>query len=529
MKTVRHYFIRFIPSLREIALIRGGPTARRQTSGLTLVGFAVAALVAVTSPAPEISLSLRGVGDGIVEQGEPLRAVVRLRAPRDAKSEVTLSPVSGTWADAIRVEISPAAGGAVLAQAEAVGQPDAPAVSLDKTRTTGGLWHFSADAMQRLEPGNYMVRSRLTIAAGPGWTGEIVSAPTPLRVVAASNVAERVTQRAVNRAHDALLAGRVEEAAAILDAVLINLPDDGRLLLTRAVVSERAGNIVAAILCANRGERARSLTSKGPPPLELEELQGRLRTTMPTAMARGDKPAEWSWPPKNVMTLPPSMILPPAAKSSPAPFPVAAAPIALNAIPASVSAVATVSPSVLAPAPKPANPPASLPVEGEIVPGVELTDAKILPDPAGQWAEGAVAGSQYSSSTYSAAKATGAPDVPVTGDSPSAWCPGRKNDGTEWLELSFAKPVRATAVRIRQSNCQGAIVKIEAFEADGTAHVWWEGADTYKPSAVREIVWCAVRVPKTGYPVAKVKITLNLAAVPGWKQIDAVQLVGAVE
>jgi len=41
-----------------------------------------------------------------------------------------------------------------------------------------------------------------------------------------------------------------------------------------------------------------------------------------------------------------------------------------------------------------------------------------------------------------------------------------------------------------------------------------------------EIVWFAVRVPKTLYRVATIKITLNLAAVPGWKQIDAVQLVG---
>ena len=122
-------------------------------------------------------------------------------------------------------------------------------------------------------------------------------------------------------------------------------------------------------------------------------------------------------------------------------------------------------------------------------------------------------------------KATGAPDVPVTGDSPSAWCPAAQGGGNDWLEVSFAKPVNATEVRVRQSNCPGAIVKLEAFESDGTAHLWWEGADDYKPSAVREIVWFGVRVPKTSYLVAKIKITLNLSAVPGWKQIDAVQLV----
>jgi len=34
-------------------------------------------------------------------------------------------------------------------------------------------------------------------------------------------------------------------------------------------------------------------------------------------------------------------------------------------------------------------------------------------------------------------------------------------------------------------------------------------------------------LPPTAYLVAKVKITLNLAAGPGWNEIDAVQLVGA--
>ena len=44
-----------------------------------------------------------------------------------------------------------------------------------------------------------------------------------------------------------------------------------------------------------------------------------------------------------------------------------------------------------------------------------------------------------------------------------------------------------------------------------------------------EIAWFAIRMPKTAYLVAKVKLTLDLAAVTGWKQIDAVQLVGAAD
>ena len=522
------------PDSNEPSRRKAAPTARHRATAFGLGLFAFSVLIAAAAPAPEISLSLRGVGDGIVEQGEPLRIAVRVRAPRGAKEAFTLSPASGTWADAIRVEIVPATGGAIAAQAEAVGKPDAAQATLDKTHLAGGLWHFTSTAMQGLAPGNYLVRSRLTIAGGSGWTGEVVSTPAQLQVVALSNAADRVTQRTVNRAYDALLVGHGEEAAAMLDAVLIKSPDDTRLLMARAVVAEQAGNILAAILCANRAERARPLASKGLPPVELQELQTRLQQALPEAMKRSDKPAEWTWPPASVMSVSEPM-LSPGSKNNAVSVSAAAASIAPVTKPISVAPLAASTAPAVVPAPVSASVPAppmfsvasaGAPSPGEIVPWKQMTDATVSADSAGQWAVAAKAGSQYGTPTYSAARATGAPDVPVTGDSPSAWCPAAQG-GTDWLEVSFAKPVNATEVRVRQSNCPGAIVKIETFEADGTSHLWWEGSDAYKPSAVREIVWFVVRVPKTPYLVTKVKITLNLSAVPGWKQIDAVQLVGA--
>ena len=495
----------------------------------------ISPLAAIAAPAPEITLSLRGVGDAIVEQGEPLRIAVRIRVPRGAKEAIKLAPASGTWADTVRVEIAPASGGAAAVLAEAVGKPDGAQATLDKAHVAGGLWRISAEAMQRLAPGNYVVRARLTIAGGSGWTGEAVSAPTRLQVVAASNAADRVTQRAVNRAHDALLTGRVEEAASILDAVLTNSPDDGRLLTARAVVAERAGNIIAAILCAKRAERARPPTSTGPPPVELQELQTRLQLALPEAMKRSDKPAEWTWPPPSVMKMPDSMMPPLPKANAPSASAVAApATPAPKSIPA-VTPVASTAPVVVL-APAPASPPvvvarfpvasAGLPSPGEMVPADQLNDAKVSADTAGQWATTATAGSQYDKTQYSAARATGAPDVPVAGNSPEAWCPAVRNVGMDWLEVTFANPVSAVEVRARQSDASGAIAKVEAIEPDGTAHVWWEGADPYKAPAIREIVWFAVRVPKTAYLVARIKLTLNLASGPGYKQIDAVQLVG---
>ncbi|MBL9210381.1 MAG: hypothetical protein JNL92_07920, partial [Opitutaceae bacterium] len=113
------------------------------------------------------------------------------------------------------------------------------------------------------------------------------------------------------------------------------------------------------------------------------------------------------------------------------------------------------------------------------------------------------------------------------GNSPDAWCPASQNNGLDWLEVGFAQPVRATGVRVRQNLSPGAIIKVEAIAADGTAHVWWEGVDPVTTSSGREIAWFGVNVPATPYPVAKLKLTLNLAAKPDWEQIDAVQLVAA--
>ena len=501
----------------------------------------VSPLVAAAAPAPEISISLRGVTDQTIEQGEPLRIAVRISAPRGAKETIALSPANGTWADTIAVELYPVTGNVAVVRADALGKPEAAAATLDAKHIAGGLWRFSPEKMQAIAPGNYMLRVQLKIDSGGGWRG-VAAREIPLTVVA-SPIKPSV-QRVVNRAQDLLLTDKLQEAAAVVDAQLKNAPRDYALLKVRALIAEKAGNPFAAIMCLNAANFSTAKKTAGQPPAEDGEMLARLEKSRKTAAAN---PPAWTWPPAEVLTalaqeaqkssfvpaMPPDR--PAGARNNPTP-PVPAnasprVPVPSNPVPAATPTRSATTPLLPTPAPAASatTPVPAAPVgppPGVIVPFAELNDAKIAADTAGQWAANAIAGSQYSSPTYSAVKATGAPDVPVTGDSPSAWCPGKKNEGTEWLEVSFAKPVGATEVRVRQSNCPGAIVKIEAFEADGTSHMWWEGADAYKPSDVREIVWFAVRVPKTSYPVAKIKITLNLSAVPGWKQIDAVQLVG---
>ena len=516
---------------------------------ISLVGLMlglVAPLHAVGKPMPQVSVSLRGVAGQMLEQGEPWRVVVRLDLPRGSKETLELAPGSGTWADALAVELYPATGNAAVARAEALGKPDAAAATLDAKHVAGGLWRFSPETMQAVAPGSYRLRVQFKIDSGGGWKGVAAAREIPLTVVAPAT--KPSVQRITNRAQDLLLTDKVQEAATLVDAELKNAPRDYALLKVRTLIAENAGNPFAAIMCLNAANFSTVKKTAGQPPAEDREMLARLEESRKTASAN---PPAWTWPPAEVFTalaqeaqkssfvpvMPPER--PAGARNDTIPTmpanPPARAPVPSNSIPAATPTPSAVTPLLPTPAqtppapaivatpvpPTPARPPA-----GVIVPSVELNDAKIAADAAGQWAASAVAGTQYGKTQYSAAQATGAPNISVAGNSPDAWCPAGKNTGTDWLEVSFANPVHATEVRIRQNDTAGAITKIEAIEPDGAVHVWWEGVDPFKATAVREIVWFAVRVPKTAYLVARVRLTLNLAAGPGWKEIDAVQLVG---
>ena len=477
--------------------------------------------------APELSVSLRGLVDDELEQGEPLRVVVRLESSGEGNGIVELAPAAGTWVEAVAVELSAAGGGAVLARATPVGVPASPRATLDRERIAGGMWMFAGGATQGLAPGDYVVRARLAIKGGAGWSGGATSDEVPFKVVGVSAAPERVSARTFVRAQIAFSQGAFEEAARLVDAVLTKTPDDFDLLCLRADVALGGGNPMAAMICVNRAARALAPTSPGPPPLMLHEVQSRVRAAQGAGTASPASPPAWTWPPASVWTLPEkeaAALLDKAVPAAVVKGPSAAqVPVAASA---SLSAKTTVTPAASpAMASGTARPGAAS--IGTLVPASELVDAKIRADAAGQWAASARAGSEYGKTHYSAARATGAPNVPVVGNSPDAWCPAVRNVGMDWLEVTFANPVSAVEVRARQSDVSGAIAKVEAIEPDGTAHVWWEGVDPYQAPAVRKIVWFGVRVPRTAYLVARVKFTLNLASGPGYKQIDAVQLLAA--
>ena len=206
--------------------------------------------------------------------------------------------------------------------------------------------------------------------------------------------------------------------------------------------------------------------------------------------------------------------------------------------PAPATAAAPASPATAPPA---APPPAttSAPAAPAMADGAAVADTTaklaaaewalrqdaIKHDPDGQWAVEATASTSYNDAegdaSWSAKQATGAPDVEKYSDDGHAWAPKTQDGGIEWLDLKYGKPVHAAEVRIRESLGSGAVVKVELFDAAGAAHVIWSGNDP-----TTELNYLTLQFKPTAYLVNRVKVTLATNVIPGWNEVDAVQLVG---
>ena len=161
----------------------------------------------------------------------------------------------------------------------------------------------------------------------------------------------------------------------------------------------------------------------------------------------------------------------------------------------------------------------------------EPDEKKFISDPKGQWAYDADASSTRANksddynSGYSNIQMIGKPNVKAYGDDINAWSPAEQNKGNEWIRASYSKTVNATEVRVRQNYGPGAISKVELFDEKGQSHLIWEGSDNSK-YVPNKIQYFTISFPKTKYKVNSVKVTLATDKVPGWNEIDAIQLIG---
>lgn len=122
-------------------------------------------------------------------------------------------------------------------------------------------------------------------------------------------------------------------------------------------------------------------------------------------------------------------------------------------------------------------------------------------------------------------QAVGEPDTPQAGDLVTAWASLSPDGAQEWLQLEYETPVTIVGVNVRETYNPGAVCKVTALagEAGGQLGevVLWEGQDPTREAPG------LFAVPVRGEVVAKsVKVYLDSPRVPGWNEIDAVELVG---
>lgn len=115
----------------------------------------------------------------------------------------------------------------------------------------------------------------------------------------------------------------------------------------------------------------------------------------------------------------------------------------------------------------------------------------------------------------------GEPDTMQAGDISTAWAPSEQDGGEEWLKLDYESTVDIAEVRVRETYNPGAISKVTAFLADGSEVTIWEGVEPKSEPPVE----MAFAVPNS-VNAKSVKVYLDTKRVPGWNEIDAVQLVG---
>ncbi len=123
--------------------------------------------------------------------------------------------------------------------------------------------------------------------------------------------------------------------------------------------------------------------------------------------------------------------------------------------------------------------------------------------------------------SWSPGQAAGPPNTESHGDFSTAWASQSSDGGAEWLKVKFANPVEVGEINIHESFNPGAVSKVSVILPDGAQKVIWEGIESPETGLIER----ALKVPP-GVRSDQVLIEMDTARVPGWNEIDAVEIVG---
>ncbi len=115
----------------------------------------------------------------------------------------------------------------------------------------------------------------------------------------------------------------------------------------------------------------------------------------------------------------------------------------------------------------------------------------------------------------------GTPDTERAGDFPTAWASLDPDGGPEWVVLDFPKEVEVGQVRVRETLGPGTIFMVSAILADGSEKILWHGTEPAAEAPV-EMEFN----PSSQVRSRRIRVQLDTSRVPGWNEIDAVELVG---
>lgn len=118
-------------------------------------------------------------------------------------------------------------------------------------------------------------------------------------------------------------------------------------------------------------------------------------------------------------------------------------------------------------------------------------------------------------------QAAGAPDTFQAGDISTAWAALERDAGEEWLQLEYERAVDIAEIRVRETYNPGAVSKITALLPNGGETTLWEGVEPPSEAPVE----MTFQVPP-GVNANSIKVYLDTRRVPGWNEIDAVELIG---
>lgn len=126
--------------------------------------------------------------------------------------------------------------------------------------------------------------------------------------------------------------------------------------------------------------------------------------------------------------------------------------------------------------------------------------------------------------SWSPGQSAGPPDTASHGDFATAWASASQDGGKEWLQLSYAKATEIKQVVIHESYNPGAVSRVLALMPDGSEQVLWEGVEQVSNSGQK--MDSTFDVPP-GISSDRLRVELDTKRVPGWNEIDAVEMVGS--